>query len=67
MPDLEQYKKDVGTDYDANEEVRQRCNEDMRFIGVDGGMWEGFLEETYSEENKRVMLEIDITSSMTRT
>ena len=62
MPDLEQYKKDVGTDYDANEEVRQRCNEDMRFIGVDGGMWEGFLEETYSEENKRVMLEIDITS-----
>lgn len=60
MSDLDKYKKDVAKDYDAIRDTRLAANEDMRFIGIDGGMWEDFLNETYSDD--RVKLEFDITS-----
>lgn len=62
MPDLEKYIEDIAKDFDASKEIRDMCNEDMRFISVPGGMWEDFLTETYSDNAKRVKLEIDITS-----
>lgn len=60
--DLNQYKLDVSADYEASQETRQKANEDMRFIGVDGGMWEGFLTDTHNSITKRARLEFDITS-----
>ena len=62
MSDLDQYKRDVAKDYSASEETREKANEDMRFIGVDGGMWEGFLQDTHNTDTRRARLEIDITS-----
>lgn len=62
MDDLDQFKLDVAKDYNATEEIREKSNEDMRFIGVDGGMWEGFLQETHNSDTGRARLEIDITS-----
>jgi len=60
MSDLDKYKNDVAKDYDAIRYTRLAANEDMRFIGVDGGMWEDFLSDSYSDN--RVKLEFDITS-----
>jgi len=62
MADLDQLKLDVAKDYSASEEIREKSNEDMRFIGVDGGMWEGFLQDTHNSDTKRARLEFDITS-----
>ena len=60
---LDQFKLDVSDDYDATETQRKAQNEDMRFISVDGGMWEGYLEQSHHNSRKaRAMLEIDITS-----
>lgn len=60
---LSQYKTDVTDDYDATDTQRKAQNEDMRFISVDGGMWEGYLEDSHHNSIKaRAMLEIDITS-----
>jgi hypothetical protein len=60
MSDLDKYKNDIAKDYDALRDTRIAANEDMRFIGVDGGMWEDFLSDSYSDN--RVKLELDITS-----
>lgn len=62
MADLDQYKLDVAKDYNASQETREKANDDMRFIGVDGGMWEGFLQDTHNADTKRARLEFDITS-----
>jgi len=62
MSDLDQYKLDVAIDYKASEEFRRAANEDMRFIGVDGGMWENYLTDTHNNNTKRARLEFDITS-----
>ena len=34
-------------DYAYNEDQRDLANEDIRFIVVPGGQWEGFLEQAY--------------------
>lgn len=62
MADLDQFKLDVAKDYNASEETREKSNEDMRFISVDGGMWEGFLQDTHNSDTGRARLELDITS-----
>lgn len=62
MADIDQYKLDVAKDYNASEDTRVKANEDMRFIGVDGGMWEGFLQDTHNADTRRARLEFDITS-----
>lgn len=62
MADIEQYKADIAKDFEASQESREKQNEDMRFIGVDGGMWENFLDETHNSITKRAKLEFDITS-----
>lgn len=62
MDDLVKYKTDVAKDFEASEWTRRAANEDMRFIGVDGGMWEDFLSETHNNLTRRARLELDITS-----
>jgi hypothetical protein len=57
---LDQYKKDIINDADIVQEQSQKANEDMRFINVSGGMWEGFLEDEF---NDRTKLEFDIISN----
>jgi hypothetical protein len=56
---LERFKRDIRRDADLLDELRDKANEDMRFVYVDGGQWEGFLESQY--EN-RAKLEFDLIS-----
>lgn len=57
---LEAFKRDVANDADVLLEQRDHANEDMRFINVDGGQWEGFLEDQYKD---RAKLEFDLVSN----
>ena len=57
---LEEFKADIARDADIGEEHRDAANEDMRFINVPGGMWEGFLDDDFED---RVKLELDLVSN----
>lgn len=59
---LDAYKVDVSDDADAMDDQREQANSDMRFVNVDGGMWEGFYEKTFNSA-ERVKLELDIVSN----
>lgn len=54
------YLLDVSTDANVIDEQRDQANEDMRFVNVTGGMWEGFLTNDFDDD--RVKLELDIVS-----
>lgn len=56
---LERFKQDIARDADALSEQRDKADEDMRFVNVDGGQWEEFLEDEYGGRTK---LELDIIS-----
>jgi len=58
---LAKFMSDISNDADVVDEQRIQANEDMRFVNVVGGMWEGFLEEDFN--NDRVKLEFDIVSN----
>lgn len=57
---LDKFKADIINDADLVEEQSDKANEDMRFINVDGGMWEGFLESDFAT---RVKLQLDLVSN----
>ena len=57
---LTRFKRDIARDADILSEQRDKDNEDMRFINVDGGQWEGFLEDRYQD---RAKLELDLVSN----
>jgi len=56
---LTDFKADLVADADIMAEQRDQANEDMRFVDVQGGMWEGFLTDKLG---KRVKLEVDLVS-----
>ncbi len=56
---LEKYLEQLHDDSDNSEDQRDKANEDMRFIHVTGGQWEGFLEDDFED---RVKLQFDITT-----
>lgn len=58
---LEKFKIELGKDSDTVEEQRRAANGDMRFINVEGGMWEDFLREDFNDT--RVKLEFDVVSN----
>ncbi|MCK5445214.1 MAG: hypothetical protein KAI73_06285, partial [Rhodospirillaceae bacterium] len=58
---LGKFKLDISRDADLVDEQREQANEDMRFVNVTGGMWEGFLENDFDTD--RVKLEFDIVSN----
>jgi len=58
---LDKFKLDITRDADLVDEQREQANEDMRFVNVTGGMWEGFLEKDFDTD--RVKLEFDIISN----
>lgn len=58
---LDKFKLDISRDADVTDEQRDQANEDMRFVNVTGGMWEGFLENDFNDD--RVKLEFDIVSN----
>ena len=58
---LNKFKLDVASDADIVDEQRIQANEDMRFVNVPGGMWEGFLENDFDAD--RVKLEFDLVSN----
>lgn len=59
---LEKSKTAIQNDADVMIDQRDKANEDMRFVNVTGGMWEGekWLEEGYKE---RARLEFDLVSN----
>jgi len=58
---LDQLKQEIITDADNTISQRDKSNEDMRFINVAGGQWEGFLEDQLNDT--RVKLELDLVSN----
>jgi len=54
---LNRFKQDIINDADAVENQRDAAEEDMRFLNVIGGMWEGFFER---ELENRVKLQFPI-------
>lgn len=56
---LQRFKTEAAKDADALEEQRDQANEDMRFVSVPGGQWEGFLETQFET---RARLEFDTVS-----
>lgn len=52
---------DIIRDADVTDEQRDQANEDMRFVHVTGGMWEGFLEKDFDTD--RVKMEFDVVSN----
>ncbi len=50
-------------DYATTEEMRDKCNENYRFVTVPGAQWEGFLDKAY--EN-RAKLELNHSSAYCR-
>jgi len=58
---LDKFKLDISRDADVVDDQRDQANEDMRFVNVTGGMWEGFLTNDFDDE--RVKLEFDIVSN----
>lgn len=57
--DITQYNQDFNSDYSDSRELRDKCNEELRFFMVAGGQWEGFLDNTYAN---RIKMEIDQVS-----
>lgn len=57
---LDDYQLQIATDADIMVDQRDKANEDMRFVNVTGGMWEGFLEEEFAE---RAKMEFDLVSN----
>lgn len=56
---LDDFRIDIGKDADLMADQRDKANEDMRFVNVTGGMWEGWLEDDFSERTK---MEFDLVS-----
>jgi len=40
---LDKFKLDIVRDAGLVDEQREQANEDMRFVNVTGGMWEGYV------------------------
>lgn len=58
---ITKFKQDIASDADVIEQPRLNANSDMRFVNLDGGMWEDFLVEDFDAE--RVRLELDLISN----
>ena len=56
---LQKYLTDLSKDAEVIDDQRVAANEDMRFVNVDGGMWEGDFEDL----GNRVKLELDMCSA----
>jgi len=59
---LARFKTETAEDYDAIEDLRDACAEDMRFRNVVGGMWEDWQSRTHGNGTNRAKLEFDIVS-----
>lgn len=57
---LDDNKLTIAKDADVTSDQRDKANEDLRFVNVTGGMWEGFLEEEFAE---RARMEFDLVSN----
>jgi len=57
---LDNFMNEIIIDAELTEDQRDKANEDMRFVNVTGGMWEGFLDEQFQDRTK---LEFDLVSN----
>lgn len=58
---LEKFMRDISSDANVVDDQRIQANEDMRFVNVTGGQWEGFFDG--DENDDRVKLELDVVSN----
>ncbi len=58
---ITKFKLDIISDADVVDQPRLNANSDMRFVNIDGGMWEEFLTDDFDAE--RVRLEMDLISN----
>jgi len=58
---INRFKRDIAKDADILSEQRDKADEDMRFIYVDGGQWENFLEKEFQG---RARLQFDYASQV---
>ena len=54
------YRQDISRDANVTLEQREAANEDMRFVNVEGGQWEGRFEDY--QESQRVRMEFDMVA-----
>jgi hypothetical protein len=59
---IDKWRKRIAAAWEDGEDQRDMANEDIRFCHVPGGMWEGWLDEIYGDDEDRVRLEFDVTS-----
>jgi len=57
---LDDFMNEIIIDAELTEDQRDKANEDMRFVNVTGGMWEGFLDDQFQDRTK---LEFDLVSN----
>lgn len=61
---LDKFITDVQRDADLMQDQSDKANEDMRFVNVTGGMWEGWMEDEFAD---RAKMEFDsITNPLMR-
>ena len=60
--DITDWRNRIARAWDAGDEQRDECNEDIRFCHVTGGMWEDWMNEVYGDDADRVRIEFDIAS-----
>jgi len=49
---LERFRKEAASDWDLQEDQRDRADEDSRFVTVPGAQWEEFLTEIYGDDDR---------------
>lgn len=55
--DLSAWSTEFDVDYGASQENRDQANEDVRFVMVPGGQWEGFLGDQFSTARPRMEMD----------
>ena len=45
--DVSDFTEEFNRDWSSNQDQRDRANEELRFLLVAGGQWEGWLEDEY--------------------
>ncbi len=56
---LEEFKKDLNTDYECTQDQRDAADIDFGFLNIVGGQWKDYLDRSYE---KRTKLEFDMVS-----
>ncbi len=57
QPDISTWSVEFDIDWSASQQQRDQANEDIRFIMVQGGQWEGFLGDQFASNRPRMEMD----------